>query len=247
MNYRVFIWVLVCLFILISFNAEAARLDNVHLFQAFYRDAPITRTFYGELGIEYDNYDPFNRFGFGFKGGYPINRRFEFNTGLNFVSISYDGGGSESGLSDLYLGGRYLITAGKSKISAGGFLTLPTGQQDVGYNRLDFGGFGALRYYLDKGMAITGTVGVDFYERRNASGDDEYKASLVFGVGCIYPANNRLSVIPEFLLMSDREYVALSCGVDYSLHTGKIRAALGFGLDDGAPDFMLKGGYLHFF
>ena len=36
----------------------------------------------------------------------------------------------------------------------------------------------------------------------------------------------------------------LSGGVDYNMGNARVRGALGIGMDDGAPDFRIMGGYM---
>ncbi len=242
------------------------NLDNVHLFQNFMRDATITSTPYGEGGLSYSNYNYFNNFSLGGQGGYPVMpEMLEVNASLNFVSFSPDQGDGQSGLSDLLVSGRYKLVSDNFHIAAGGFITLPIGKEEVGASKLNFGAFGALRYPLENGMVITGTLGLDFYETKTYEGGGykivngvpivdvpkektEYKNTLVLGGGVIYPVNEQLSAIGELNLHTEGNYTLLSAGADYVLNAnGRVRGALGIGLDDGAPDLQILASYLIFF
>jgi hypothetical protein len=45
-------------------------------------------------------------------------------------------------------------------------------------------------------------------------------------------------------IRTEGDYILLSGGVDYPMKSGgRLRGALGLGLDDGAPNFALRGGY----
>lgn len=223
-------------------------LDDVHLFQAFLRDAPITSTIYAEGGLDYWDYENGSTLYVGAQGGYPINPQIEVNAGLDFVNISPDKGDGQSGLSDLTIAGRYAISPKNAKISAGGFLTLPIGEEKVGASKLNFGGFGALRHPLNNGMVITATMGLDFLETTNYEGDSDRETSLVLGGGAIYPTSDHLNVIGELMLKTKIDYLMLSGGADYKLQAGsRVRGALGIGLDDGAPDLTIMFSFLHFF
>lgn len=241
-------------------NAQTG-LNNVHLFQSYFFDAPITTVIYGEGGLEYStsgesNVDV-NTLFINAKGGYPINEKIEVGAQLGFMNYSVKAGGSsnsESGLSDLSVFGRYHITQNEQlNFSAGGMLTLPIGSDKVGQGDLDFGFFGAARYQLQNGVILTGNLGLIFYEYQTTGTkqtgpnpwDIEYVEKterdnyLNIGVGGIYPVNEQLSAIGEFVLKSGMDYMMISAGADYLLGSGRVRGGLGLGLDDAAPDFQI--------
>ena len=131
-------------------------------------------------------------------------------------------------------------------------ITLPIGSEDVGQGHLNFGGFGAVRHKLESGIVITGTVGLIFYEYKTYEFNNqtyEYKEKkerdnyLNLGAGVIYPLNKQVCIVGEFSMQSEGDYSLLSGGVDYDLGSGKVRGALGIGLDEGAPDLLIMGGY----
>ena len=239
-------------------------LDDVHLFQNFYRDATITTAPYVDGGLSYSDYDGGSILGIGATGGYAVMPNLEVNAMLNFVNFSGEGY-SESGLSDLLVAGRYNLVPGPTKISAGGYLTLPIGEEKVGYSKLNFGAFGAVRHPLANGMVVTGTLGLDFMETTKFEGGGvkfengqyvfeqpkevtEYENSLLIGAGVIYPQSDVLNIIGELVIKTEGDYMMLSGGGDYKLaNGGRVRGALGIGLDDGAPDFALMGSYLFSF
>jgi hypothetical protein len=45
-------------------------------------------------------------------------------------------------------------------------------------------------------------------------------------------------------MQSEGDYMIVTGGVDFNLGSGRVRAGLGIGLDDGAPDLKIMGGYL---
>ena len=237
--------------------AQSNTLDNVHLFQTFLQDATISTTPYGEGGLSYSDYDYASMFDIGVQGGYPINPQVEVNASWGFINFSPEFGDGQSGITDLALAGRYLIAADEYKITAGGLITLPIGSKDVGQNRFNFGGFGAIRYPLQNGMVITGVAGLNFlemstFEYNVATGEtkekSEHKASLLLSPGVIYPVNEQFHIVGELNFQTKIDWALLSGGVDYTLKMGsKVRGAIGFGLDNGAPDVMIMGSFLHFF
>ena len=231
-----------------SLFGQSTKLDDIHLFQTFLKDAPISKTPYGEAGIQYGTSEFFSSFLFGIQGGYPINREVEIDANLGFSSISPDIGDSQSGLTDLTVTGRYNIMPKKTNISVGGLITLPIGSEDVGQSNFNFGAFGALRHPLEKNMIITGTLGIDFIETINTLGEDNREASLIIGGGLIYNIDRNLNVLGELNIRTKIDYAFLSGGVNYELPMGSfVRGSLGVGLNDGAPDFAILASFFHFF
>jgi hypothetical protein len=254
MKYRFMI--LVVVLSILPLLAQDAVKSDVHLFQTFLRDAPISKTGYGEVGFVYGDYDYASTWGIGVQGGYPINPKIELGAQWGFVNFSPEVGDGQSGISDLTVAGRYLIIPANLNFSAGGYLTLPIGSEDVGQGNLDFGAFGALRYPLNNGMVITGVLGLDFIETTEVTYDPityetkeetSHESSILIGGGAIYPINEQFHAIGELNFHTEGDYALLSGGVDYSLAGGsRIRGGLGIGLDDGAPDFMLMASFLLF-
>ncbi|UCF63283.1 MAG: transporter [bacterium] len=223
--------------------AQDAVKSDVHLFQTFLRDAPISSSGYGEFGVAYLNYDFLNQTSLGLQGGYPINEKIEIDVGLGFLFMNPDFADNQSGLSDIAVTGRYLIVEDNKNLSAGGYLTLPVGSNDLwGQNRFNFGAFAAIRQPLNEKFVFTGVLGLDFLEIGN-----DHEAAILINIGTIYAMNEKLHLVGELKFQSRVDYVLLSGGADYSLNEkGRIRGALGFGLDDGAPDFMIMGSYMLF-
>jgi hypothetical protein len=231
--------VMLCSFLVSQNNTQ----NEIHTFQTFLKDAPITTKPYAEAGLDFSSYELWNSFGFGIQGGYPVNPQFEVGGYLGFLNLSPDEGDSQSGITDITVAGRYNLLPSTPLISAGAYLTLPVGSEDVGQGNFDFGAFGALRYALQNGIVVTGTVGLDFLETYNGRDVASHIAA-----GGIYPVNNQLNVLGELNFRTDYDYTVLSVGGDYLLDIGgHVRGALGIGLEDGAPDFMILGGYLHMF
>lgn len=245
---------IVALLFILPVQAQKS-MNDVHLFQAYFYDAPIAKAGYGEGGLLYAKSSQDTPFGDnsssafvpGIQGGYPLNDKTELEASLRYISLSTDtprGDQSESGISDLDVYGRYNVYNQKqTNISVGGMLSLPIGSDDVGESTLDFGGFGALRHTLQNGVVLAGTLGLFFDETKNEKGDTEHDSYLNIGFGGIYPVNPQMNLIGELNLRTEGDYMLLTAGVDYLLGGGRVRGALGLGLDDGAPDFLLMGGY----
>ena len=99
--------VVALLFVLPLYGQD--NLNNVHLFQSYFYDAPITQSIYGEGGLSFSTYDNFNNLAIGVQGGYPLNEKVELGTELRFINWSPDKGDGQSGISDLGVYGRYNI------------------------------------------------------------------------------------------------------------------------------------------
>ncbi|MBN2091418.1 transporter [candidate division KSB1 bacterium] len=231
--------------------------DDVKLFQSFFYDSPITKTMYGQAGIHYASYDGFSTMNIGAQGGYGVNPNLEVDAALGFNSWSIEDGDGESGLSDLFVAGRYLLPLNNLKASAGAYVTLPIGKEEVGGGKMNFGAFAALRHPLSNGMVITGTVGLNFVEVEEVDFDfdpntfemkekksSSYENSIRLAAGLIYPVNPQLNVVGEWSMETEIEAMMLSGGADYKLSpTSRVRAGLGLGLDDGSPDLLLMATY----
>ncbi len=229
--------------------------DNVRLLQTFFQDAPIATSPYGEGLFQYSTYDnDLSSIDLAVQAALPVAEKLQLGGALGFRNISPDVGDSQSGISDLLVSGRYNVVPGPTMISVGALITLPIGSEDIGESTLDFGGFGSLRHRLESGLVLTSTLGLDFEETKipkvnprtgEVETDSEYDNSLLIGGGVIYPTKNNLNLIGEINFRTEGDYILLSGGLDYLLKSGgRLRGGLGLGLDDGAPNFTLRAGYL---
>lgn len=221
-------------------NAQKSTMDDVHLFQSFFRDAPIAEGPYGEALFNYSDFDFTQRMTLGAQGGYGLTEDIEIGAGIYYRSIDFGEQGTETSLADIPVFGRYNFVSDETKFSGGAYVTLPVGDEIIGEGKTNFGVFGAVRHPADDNIVLTGTLGIDFLE----TGIDR-EASLYLGAGVIYAANDRLSVIGELSIQSDIDYSALSSGIDYSFgDVARLRANLLLGVDDAAPDYGLSGGFI---
>ena len=220
--------------------------DEIHLFQSFMRDATITTKAYDEVFIDYSNYSAASLYALGLQGGFAITPELEFNGKFGIGGFSPQNGAGETGLTDLTLSARYLIYDEQElRVTIGGGISLPVGEEEAGYDHFAMGGFAALRYPLNENMLLTGAVGLDVMEGHAVS--DESETSLSVAGGLVYLRNDRLALVGELTYRSNLDYALLSLGADYLLTTTRIRGALGIGLDDGAPDVRLLLGYIFSF
>lgn len=244
--------VLIAIAFVLPLHAQG-DLNGIRLFQSYFYDAPITKAGYGEGGLSYSSYEYGSTLGIGVQGGYPLNEKIELGTELRFLNFSPDKGDGQSGISDIGVYGRYnVFQQNQTNISAGAMISLPIGSEDIGQGNLNFGAFGAVRHVLNEQIVLVGTLGLIFYEVTKYEINQStfqleektsYDNSLNIGAGAIYNLNEQLNLVGELSIRSEGDYMMLSGGADYTLGSGKLRGALGLGLDDGAPDIMLVAGY----
>ncbi len=253
----------VCAFLLVGSMSAAQerteRTDNINLFQTYFQDATITDLVTGEGFFQYGTYDFADVIDVAAQVSIPVAPLFQVSGQVAFESVSPDAGEGESGITDIGASGRYQVLQGLTPIAVGGFITLPIGSEKIGQGNFNFGFFGSLRHHpASSPLVITGTFGLEFFEtvtgrvaRINPiTGAIEFETtkgrdtSVLIGAGVLYPLQSGVSLVGEFNLRTEGDYALLSGGLDYALSNGgRFRAALGLGLDDGAPDFALRLGY----
>ena len=108
-------------------QGQNETLDDIHLFQTFFRDARIADAAYGQATLGFSDFDGADVINFGVTGAIPINPQFEIGGSIAFLNVDPNAGNGESGLSDLRMTGRYHFQSRNlTKITAGGFFTFPT-------------------------------------------------------------------------------------------------------------------------
>jgi hypothetical protein len=219
--------------------------DDVRFFEHFFDDAAVVKSMHVEAVGIYADSDVASAFILGAQGGMPINAQLDVGARWSFNSLDFDNGGSESGISDIDLWGRYqLKSQSKANITVGGTLTVPVGDEKIGEDSLNFGGFVAARMPIDNRMVVMGSVGLNFVEIGGPFGDDR-ELSIHLGGGAIYQLNTQTHLTGEVAIDTEEDYFALTGGIDHKISSaGRIRGALVVGLDDGAPDFGLQAGFL---
>lgn len=212
-----------------SLFGQNATFDGIHLFQTFLLDAPTARSPFGEAGLGISDFDGGSILDVGVRGGFPLAERFEIDGELDFRNVDPDGGDGSSGLTDLFVSGRYNFQRGPTPVSAGMYVTLPIGSDDIGQGDTDIGFFGALRHPISRSFVLTSTASLNF--------DDGGDTDLLLAGGGIIRASRALHIVTEFNLRTDGNYALLSGGFDYrSSSDTHLRGSLGLGVDDGAPD-----------
>jgi len=229
--------------------AGSATMDSVKLFDNFFQDASHERGGYAEGSLGYVNDDNLDGMLLGVRGGAPIAPRLEVGLQVGFVSVDYDYGSSESGLSDPIIGVKYHLDNWKNnQLTVGALLSLPVGDEDVGGDKTNIGVFGAIRHPLNTRTVITGMAGLSSVEVNNRWDNDNREFSLQLGGGLIYKVDNELHALAELTMATEVETMDLTVGADYIVQdNGRLRGSIDLGLDDGSPDFTLTVGYLYRF
>jgi hypothetical protein len=218
---------------------------DVHLFLYQLQDSPIADAPYLDSGISYGDFDNFDSTSIGIKGAYPINQKVEVGAELAYLNLNPDRGGSESGLSDLKVVAKYNIKPGPIHYSAGGFITLPFGKEEVGQDNVDFGAFASIRRAVSSTLVIVGQFGVNFLEITQGNNDKDREFSLNVGGGAVFLMDQELSFVAEAELETETDELLLFGGADYTVkRDSRFRGGVGVGLDDGSPDLLLRGSYL---
>lgn len=172
-----------------------------------------------------------------------------------FGSTDAEGGGPDgSGATDLEVFGKYLLGGGNdTTFAVGGVLTVPTGDETAGLGSDSFGvsAFGSLRHQM-KRLIMTAFAAIQFNgdgRRLGETSDRDGETAPQVGVGVLMPLTDSITGVGEFIyrdarLDGDDAAASVHGGINWHLNRrGMIRASLGFGLDDGAPDFTALVGW----
>ena len=233
------------LFSALSLNTSsvfADTMDGVRLFEHFFTDAVVIEAAQAEGLFAYGDFDGGSVSAIGAQGDAPISDNVDIGASLGILSLDPDIGGSETGLSDLFVGARFRIHAGTepTHLSAGIVGTLPTGSGDVGQSNFNLGGFFASRHPVNENIVVLGVVGLNSVEF-----DNDRQLSLHLGGGAIFELSRELHLTAELAIDTEEDYTALTGGADFALsEMGRLRGSVTLGLDDGAPDLGIQGGYL---
>ncbi len=225
---------------------SAQVFDDVQLLENFFIDATRSQAFYGEPNFLFADVGSGSALGLSARAGLPVAPNFQLGGEFGFASVDPDQGDGETGITDFRLAGRYnFATTAATQVSAGGFVTLPIGSEDIGQGNTDLGAFGAVRHPVSPQVALVGSAGLYFLEVPAGPDDSDREVSLAFGGGAVFQTSARLHWIAELTIETEGDVALLSGGADYRLATGgHLRGQLGLGLGDGSPDVQLRVGYL---
>ncbi len=239
-------------------DAHDGTKENIRLFQSFFEDAHVTPEPYIDGEFDYSYYDNVleaDYYTFALRMGLPLNPETELHFRLGIATLDPDGASSETSITDLYLGGRHLLMDRTTKVAAGGYVTIPTGKEEAWQDNFDAGIYTALRHPLDKGIVLTGTIGLMYTEKYDSipgpggfGRNNDHEATLRIGGGAIYEYTDEVNFVGEAVMESRHDYMLLTGGIDYAIdRKSSLRAALGVGVDTGAPDMRAMLSYFFLF
>jgi hypothetical protein len=232
------------------------------LFQAFAEDAVIVPNQWWEGSLEFSSYgSAWNNADITalmLNAAFRPLDRLEVGGRVGFASSSVDGDYDDgSGATDLDVWGKWHFGTKSERTSfvLGALATVPTGDNSagLGFDAFNLEGFGALRYRMSE--AIFGT---HFGFRMNGDGeilgsDLDGQVSALFGVAVIFPLSNKVGLIGEMNVESERwdgadSESSVLFGVNWRpMNRGIVRAGVTVGLSDAAPDAQLTVGYAYTF
>jgi len=223
------------------------------LFAAFAEDATVIQRQWWEAQIELDDYDQADATILRGVVAFQPWKDVELGARMGFGDVDAPGGAGGSGGTDLDIWGKYMLgsDANATDFVVGAGVTVPTGDDASGLGADSFGAslFGALRYKLPR-WVLSAHAGLRMNEDGQVMGANlDGQTSAQFGLGGLVPVAQRLTAVGEVWYESERfdgadaDFRVLG-GVNW--HAGErftVRGAVGFGLDDGAPDAQLLGGF----
>jgi hypothetical protein len=222
-------------------SAPRVATNEVRPFQTWIEDAVIVPGFAIEPFFDLSDYGSASGWMLGGQAAFKAATDFETGLRWSLDHFSYDapGANDHTGLSDLRGYARYRVRPENPQVSAGAWVDLPVGADEVGAGNFNVDLFGALRYQTNTDLVVLANAGLESIE---TGGRD---TGIHFGGGALYPLARDLSALGEFNWRSASNYGEISGGLDYLLAgSNHIRVALGFGFDDAAPDVTLRLGYL---
>ena len=229
------------------------------LYINFIEDAMVVDEQWWEGWLQYDDADYVKRTILFGRAAFQPWDSVEVGASIGFGSTDISGSGNDgTGATDLNLWGKYFwnLNNDRVEVSAGGIVTIPSGDDSVGlgFDAWGLKGFGAARYRL-KPAVITGTFGLQFNSDGRTLDSPTFDGQIAYslGVGVIAPWGESFSWVGELTWKSERfdgadNNTQLLGGINLRLSSrGFLRPALAFGLQDGAPDLQVLVGYAYSF
>jgi len=216
---------------------------------AYIEDARISEKLNFEGYIRINDHNNLNLAELHLLAGIPVSAKLELGAEWGFLSYYFerDGFKDQTGQSDLLIFGKYNFYEEELLFTAGSFLTLPVGDEDIGQGNTNAGLWGSIRLPYSAEMELLTSLGIDYYEKYNNAGNSNYDSRLNIKAGVLYQLDEYFTLIPEMQVITSIDYSLLSLAIDYKLNkVGNMRAAIGLGLDDGAPDLLIQLGLLYY-
>lgn len=250
------VFAIVSIGVSLSFGAERAGAADPknRLFLAFDREATLVDSQWWEGSLVYADFDLLNTTVLRGTLAFHPYEKLEFGGSVGFGSSDTppmvpDG----SGATDLDVWAKWLFLPKNERttLSAGGIITIPTGDDSagLGYDAFSIAGFVSVRHELER-VVLHGNAGLRTSNDGRFLGFDLDGQSTAFlGFGVAVPLSDAVSLIGEAQFDGKRfdesdNDVRLLGGINWrAFNTGMLRGAVTLGLDDGAPDFGMTFGY----
>jgi hypothetical protein len=239
----------------------AAPAFTDRLFLAFAQDAALVPSQWWEGQIEYANGSsdfPVNAFIVRGNVAFRPVKNLEVGGHVGFGTTHASGALPDgTGATDLDVYGKWVfpnVSAGLD-FDAGMLFHIPTGDDTAGLGDNSFSAqfFGGVRYRMES-VVLGGHVGVQLNDDGKFQGTDlSGRTSFELGVSAIFPLANKVAIVTEAQIATARFEETESAtqilgGVDWrAFNRGMFRAAVAFGLTDGAPNYRIILGYAYNF
>jgi hypothetical protein len=243
-------------------SSGRASSNTDRLFLSFIEDATIVERQWWEIQVATAEWDPGlldydETTATGVAAFQPL-VDWEFGGRVGFGKTDGNDGFSDgSGATDLDVWGKYhLGGSDETEWAVGGVLTVPTGDDGAGLGLDAFAGsaFGAVRHRMEN-VILAAHVGLQINGDGQFRGSPEFdgEVSPQLGVGAIVPFSDSVSGVFEAAYRGSRldapadrfdDDIRALGGINWRPGgRGMIRAAVGVGISDGAPDIMVQAGY----
>jgi hypothetical protein len=172
----------------------------------------------------------------------------ELGLTVGLVNLDPDNASSDTGLDDMQIYAKYRVNELPLSVTLGGIVKIPTADEDegLGTGEVDIEGFVGLRKDFGH-VHLIGNGGVRFNQDPEI-GNIDGRTSILLGGGVIIGLTQTMFNSWELNFESKRfedgdSMTTLTPGLMWRLgERGLIRAGVGIGLSDGAPDFEGIGG-----
>ena len=238
-------------------SSTSSGLDR--LFLGFIEDTALADRQWWEGQVEYADFEQFDLWVLRFVAAFqPVNNlEIGGRVGFGDTSSNTPGFPEGNGATDFDLWGKWRFgqSGSATEFSAGGVLTIPTGDDSIGlgFDAFALEAFGAVRHRMNA-LVINGRIGLQQNgDGRVAGFDVDGKLSALIGGGVLWATSSRVSLVGEAEMRTERleggdPDIQVLGGVNWrpGAH-GVVRGAISVGLDDGAPDFRVLGGFAYTF
>jgi hypothetical protein len=235
--------------------------NETRLFQHFIEDGAVTENVWLEGQFRYQSFSSQDLLSVGSILAVNIAEDIEVGGRFSLKTVDPDGGGRETGFSDMDIYGKIRITTEPTQLALGILLKLPTGDEEkslsLGTGEMDVAFFGGLRHSFGA-VSLVANAGLRINQDPDplpAPGQPPFEGetSIQLGGGLLFAMTERLSGIIETSFETERINGA---GSDFRVTVGgdfrqaesfAFRVGVAGGGGDGAPDVeIITSGVFYF-